>query len=83
MYVEFLDETKPNQTKPTKKLHFVLDKTKTKKERYLYIQIQMTNGQFRLFSQRDSIRGTFKTNNLDFFFFFFLKFTLWNTSLRT
>lgn len=71
MYVEFLDETKPNQTKPTKKkLHFVLDKTKTKKERYLYIQIQMTNGQFRLFSQRDSVRGTFKTNNLDFFFSF-------------
>lgn len=64
---------RPNQTKPNqqKKLHFVLDKTKTKKERYLYIQIQMTNGQFCLFSQRDSVRGTFKTNNLDFYLFIF------------
>ena len=34
----------------------------------------MTDGHFCLFFKRDSLRDTFGSTNLDFFFFFFLRF---------
>lgn len=50
-----------------------LDETKPNK-RYLYIQVKTTNGQFFRSFQRDSLRCTLRTNNLDFFFFYALEY---------
>lgn len=67
--VEFLEETKQRKTNNQKILvYFVLDETKSNKS-YLYVKVKMTNGHSCLFFQRDSLRCTFRTNNLDFFFF--------------
>lgn len=60
---------RPNKTKQKIPVYFVLDEAKTNK-RHLCIKVKMTDGQFCLFFRRDALRGTFRTDNLDFFFLF-------------
>lgn len=50
-------------------MYFVLVETKPNR-RYLYIKVQITDGQFFFFFPSYSLRCTFRTNKLDFFFFF-------------
>jgi len=61
---------RPNKTTQRIPMYFVLVENKPNR-RYLYIKVQITDGWFCFFFPRDSLRRTFRTNKLEFFFFFF------------